>query len=276
MALDQIPIGKFSKMVRLTPKALKIYEKKGLLVPKYTDETTGYRYYSISQIEIGMQLSLFAWAGFSLEEMELLLTMAKNKDVEQMKDLFKEKLEKIKKEQERLSQVVNFLDTYLNRPDAPVNDSEFKMVEVPGIRVVSMRQKGIYGKTISEMIEKLFKFIYKEGRGAVKVSGPIIFICHDDDYKEEDADIEIAIPIQGTIKAREPIEIKTLPEYKMISTLHKGPYEEISISYQKIMAYLRSKSLEPIDSSREVYITGPSQSKPEDYLTEIQFPIQKT
>ncbi len=275
MALDQIPIGKFSKMVRLTPKALKLYEKKGLLVPKYTDQTTGYRYYSINQIEIGMQLSIFAWAGFSLEQMEQLIKMTQNKEVQQMKEIFREKLEKMKKEQDRLSQVIKFLDSFLNRSDTSISESEFKIIEVPSVRVIAMRQKGTYAKTISEMIGKLFKFIYKEGRLAVKITGPIIFISHDDEYKEEDADIEIAIPIQGTIKARDQIEIKTLDGYKMLTMLHNGPYENLYMSYQKIMIYLRSKALEPIAASREVYITGPGKSKPEDYLTEIQYPVEK-
>lgn len=42
-------IGEVSKIKNVTIKALRYYHKMGILVPKYIDETTGYRYYSIDQ-----------------------------------------------------------------------------------------------------------------------------------------------------------------------------------------------------------------------------------
>ncbi|WP_243684252.1 MerR family transcriptional regulator [Methanosarcina barkeri] len=37
MSVDQIPIGKFSFMTRLSQKALRLYDRKGLLVPEAKD-----------------------------------------------------------------------------------------------------------------------------------------------------------------------------------------------------------------------------------------------
>lgn len=42
-------IGEVSKIKEITIKALRYYHKMGILIPKYIDETTGYRYYSIDQ-----------------------------------------------------------------------------------------------------------------------------------------------------------------------------------------------------------------------------------
>ena len=41
MIVDQIPIGRFSAVTRLTQKALRYYEAKGLLVPEAKDPFTG-------------------------------------------------------------------------------------------------------------------------------------------------------------------------------------------------------------------------------------------
>ncbi len=38
-------IGDFSKMSKTTIKALRYYEKEGLLKPAFTDQDTSYRYY---------------------------------------------------------------------------------------------------------------------------------------------------------------------------------------------------------------------------------------
>lgn len=43
------PIGEVSKMKGITIKALRYYHKVGILVPRYIDESSGYRYYSIDQ-----------------------------------------------------------------------------------------------------------------------------------------------------------------------------------------------------------------------------------
>lgn len=42
-------IGDVSKIKNITIKALRYYHKMGILVPRYIDESTGYRYYSIDQ-----------------------------------------------------------------------------------------------------------------------------------------------------------------------------------------------------------------------------------
>ncbi|MCJ8012956.1 MerR family transcriptional regulator [Paenibacillus sp. KQZ6P-2] len=42
-------IGEVAEIKDLTIKALRYYHKMGILIPKYIDETTGYRYYSLDQ-----------------------------------------------------------------------------------------------------------------------------------------------------------------------------------------------------------------------------------
>ena len=43
-------IGDFSKISKVTIKALRYYEKEGLLKPVFIDQNTGYRYYETSQL----------------------------------------------------------------------------------------------------------------------------------------------------------------------------------------------------------------------------------
>lgn len=46
-----LKIGEFSKLSHLTIKALRFYEKEGILVPASVDQWTGYRSYETSQLE---------------------------------------------------------------------------------------------------------------------------------------------------------------------------------------------------------------------------------
>ncbi|HUC21955.1 MAG TPA: MerR family DNA-binding transcriptional regulator, partial [Streptosporangiaceae bacterium] len=42
-------IGAFAHRTRLSPNALRLYDRLGLLQPARTDPASGYRYYSASQ-----------------------------------------------------------------------------------------------------------------------------------------------------------------------------------------------------------------------------------
>lgn len=93
MSVDQIPIGKFSFMTRLSQKALRLYDRKGLLVPEAKDPFTGYRYYTVPQLEKGMKIKTLSFLGFSLEEISMLLDAESNGNYEQMEACFRKKLE---------------------------------------------------------------------------------------------------------------------------------------------------------------------------------------
>lgn len=58
---------------------------------------------------------------------------------------------------------------------------------------------------------------------------------------------------------------------------HQGPYENIGRSYAKVLSYLNEYGYDAYTSSREVYAKGPgmlSEDNPNNYLTEIQLPIE--
>ena len=47
----RLKIGEFSRLMQVTVKTLRHYELKELLIPNEVDEWTGYRYYSIGQMQ---------------------------------------------------------------------------------------------------------------------------------------------------------------------------------------------------------------------------------
>ena len=48
---ELLPIGAFAARARLSAKALRLYDRRGLLAPARVDEATGYRFYRAGQIE---------------------------------------------------------------------------------------------------------------------------------------------------------------------------------------------------------------------------------
>ena len=61
--------------------------------------------------------------------------------------------------------------------------------EAPALRVVSKRDQGSYGETISRLIGELCELLFRpeNQRNLVKMTGPVMAVYHDQEYKEKDA-----------------------------------------------------------------------------------------
>lgn len=67
-------IGEMAAVFNVSIRAMRLYDKLGIIVPSHVDAETGYRYYRIDQLQqLNMLLDLKA-LGFSLHEIKEILT----------------------------------------------------------------------------------------------------------------------------------------------------------------------------------------------------------
>ena len=109
----KLKIGEFSKMMQVTVKTLRHYEQRGLLMPEEVDKWTGYRYYSISQMQRLNTIRDLQRQGFTLEEIKELFD-----DGTQMPgvELLTQKIEETERQLqllvERRRQLLRWLDSH--------------------------------------------------------------------------------------------------------------------------------------------------------------------
>ena len=112
------------------------------------------------------------------------------------------------------------------------------------------------------------------GRQGVRPAGPPFILYHDPEFKEEDIDVEVAVPVSEPVEASGRIVGGTLPAGSIACTLHLGPYEGIGGAYRAVTAWIEEHGREFAGPPREVYLVGVGQAEPAAYRTEIQFPIR--
>ncbi len=66
-------IGEMADFFGISRKAMRLYEKKGIIKPVKVDEENGYRYYSAEQIQQLNALLELKALGFSLDEIKMIL-----------------------------------------------------------------------------------------------------------------------------------------------------------------------------------------------------------
>ncbi|NMA33212.1 MAG: MerR family transcriptional regulator [Clostridiaceae bacterium] len=76
---EMMKIGEIAAFFNVSVKAIRIYEKKGIIVPAWTDPATGYRYYSADQVQTLNALLELKTLGFSLNEIRKIITGGVNK-----------------------------------------------------------------------------------------------------------------------------------------------------------------------------------------------------
>lgn len=75
-----LKIGELADFSGISTKALRVYEKMGLIKPVKVDEETGYRYYSPDQVKDVEALLEWKDMGFSLKEIQILFSGKYSKD----------------------------------------------------------------------------------------------------------------------------------------------------------------------------------------------------
>lgn len=274
---SQIPIGKFSLMTQLTPKTLRFYDKRGLLIPEEKDPLTGYRYYTLSQVEEGIKIKMLTWMGFDLDNIAKILAAVADGDKDQLKNLFSRRLAETQLEIERLKKVEEvLLDKEKIYEMIYVHTTEPVIKNAPALRVISWKAIGDYN-IVAQLVEGLIREITtpQNQRNFVKIAGPVIYICHDTEFKESGAELEIAIPVSGRIMVQnDRIELHNIPGGPVASSIYTGPYNEISPAYTRLYEYVISNNYEMRGPAMEFYLNNPMETPEEELLTEIQFPIK--
>lgn len=258
-------------MSKVTIKALRYYEKQGLLKPKYIDETNNYRYYDNGQLlELARIISL-KQVGLSIEEIKKVII--NNETLDNILTQKKQELENII--DIRTSQLSKL--NYLLR-EKNMKEEIFEKV-VPTYYVY-------YKEGILKDYSEASEFILNSGAECLKLNPSIkcvepdyCFVNYlDGEYKDKNIKIRYS---QAVIKEEKPfkenknIKFMNLPETKCICIYHKGSYDSLGVSYGKIMKYIEDNKLEITDYPRECYIDGIwNKEDTNDWLTEIQVPIK--
>ena len=275
MTVDQIPIGRFSVVTRLSLKALRYYDEKGILAPKAKDPITGYRNYNGDQIAVGVKISTLTSLGFSLEEIVGILEAEEKGDQATVEKRLKERLSETRVEINRLERVAALLSNGKSEV-LKMTLTEPVVKETPALRVMSKRAKGEYGPTIGRLIGELMQCLYspENQRNYVKMVGPLMTIYHDHEYKEE-ADLEVSVPVSGRVTVADPsIEVRNIPSQRVVSLIHKGPYETMSQAYAKLNEYITRNSLSYAGPIMDLYLNDPNKVPRDEVMTEIQAPIR--
>lgn len=135
--------------------------------------------------------------------------------------------------------------------------------------VASVTKMGPYneaGKAVAEMVAWL-------GTAKVQPVGGPFGMYYDDPatVKPESCKYEICIPVAPGTKSdpKANVVVKMLPAMQVASTEHTGPYDKVSVVYQKLGTWITDNKYEAAGPAIEWYLNDPNATPAESLKTRV-------
>ncbi|PEI85215.1 MerR family transcriptional regulator [Bacillus pseudomycoides] len=259
-------IGEVAKMKDITIKALRYYHKMGILIPKYIDEVTGYRYYSIDQfiyIDIIKSCRELRTSIVELQEIfkdcdtDKLLKFLQLKRYEAEENI--NKMQEIIKTIDSLNMKVESSKDMLNNDEIAIKFFEQRYIIVAPCKEVGSLKELLYYSDLEKIIQD------KEGK--MSMERGIIY-----DFNAE-GNVEpryVFSGFQGEFNIEAEQNIKILPKGKYVTLAYSKENEEEC--RRKIVKYVKENNLK-IKSVIEVELLNDFFNT-ESYSCQIQMFIQ--
>ena len=265
-----LTIGEFSKICSVTTKTLRYYDEIGLLKPAIINQNNGYRYYDDKQLETMLLINRLKHYTFSLEQIqEILDDKAGEKLFVSLKGKFyamKNEISQLEYIHKKIAKDIQDLERGLDIMSY-LNDINIELVERPETTILYSRQNmslDEFGKYYGMLFTKAMK-------GNFAICGAPIAIYHDKEFDPTNNDTEVAFPVKEQGEGT-----RILSGGWHAKALFKGPYSELPSVYAKVKQWVDENGYKIAAAPFEAYLNDPcSGISPEEYLTEVYFPVSK-
>lgn len=269
-----LKIGEFSALTGISIHMLRNYDKIGLLKPEQTDRINSYRFYGEKQIVRANHIQVLKSLGFGLNEISKILTD------DTLDDRIRTFLEsKIKEKEESLSvterqiakmrQALHELDTQ-NLYTLSVSIKRLPARKVVGLRDV-IREFGEEGL----LWERLDRACRANGVRLADVQYGIA-MTHSVDFEKKRIDTEVFRIVERAGPDIEGLRFSEMPETEAAVVAFEGIYSRIGDINRCMYHWIAENGYRLSGEAFNIYYISPgNEPNPENYVTEICYPIKK-
>ncbi|WP_329273106.1 MerR family transcriptional regulator [Streptomyces sp. NBC_01451] len=284
---DLLTIGAFAARARLSPKALRLYDRLGLLAPAHVDEASGYRYYRTEQTERARLVALLRQLDMPLALIGELVTL-----VELDGTAAAERLAAYWADVEARIAGQRTLADYLR---GRLSGRSSEMEELYGkfvIEIVDVPERVVLTETRHTLADELPAWIGASlGRleAAARECGGVtaapFVVYHSEVSMESDGPAESCVPVADEAAARawaqahgRPWEtvVRVEPARRLAYTrITKAQvaHPQIIAAFEAVERWLAGQGTGPTGPCREVYFADWEAAGPDDAVCDIAFPV---
>ena len=276
-----LKIGEFSKLVQVSVPTLRYYDQVGLLKPVEVDGSTGYRYYSASQLPRLHRILALKSLGFELAQIAAVLD--EGVTPEQMRGMLRLRHAQISQQLAEMQNQLVDVEVRLQQIEREEQLSSYDVIlkHVEPLLVASVRtllpNHSAVGMLFGEVYEAIGSHVNKALAPNPERGGQTLVLWYDTEFKERDVDGAAAFMLRCPVPENGRMRVHELPAATMAATIHHGSYNTINQAHEAILTWIEANRYRIIGPDRELnlYHTMPIRLDNPSYVTEIQYPVEK-
>ncbi len=269
-----LKIGEFSALTGISIHMLRNYDKIGLLKPEKVENTSNYRFYGEKQIVRANHIQVLKSLGFGLNEISAILMddTLDNRLKAFLESKIKEKEESLLITERQIAQMRHALNEIEAQNGCTLSVS---VKRLPARKVVSVRD---FIREFNEeglLWERLNRACRTNGVKLADIQYSMA-ITHGVDFEKKLIDTEVFRVVEGAGPEIEGLRFSQMPETEAAVVAFQGKYSRIGDINSYIYHWIIENGYRISGKVFNIYYISPgNETNPENYITEICYPIKK-
>ena len=266
-----LSIGVFARRSWLSMKALRLYDRIGLLTPAHVDEETGYRRYRESQLATARLVAMLRRLDLPLTDVADVVTASGPRAAELLASYWELVERRVASQRE--------LATHL-RIRLLGDEGSWEMFRVQEREVseqlVLTEQRHVNAGELPGFIGAACQRLIRTADGHGGVAGPMFVVYHGEVNEDSDGPVEVCLPIVAKEGETGDAATRREPAHReAYARLVKAQvaYPQILSAFDAVAAWVGSHGLTIAAAPREVYFADWDAAGHGDEVCDVAFPV---
>jgi DNA-binding transcriptional MerR regulator len=265
-----LTIGVFARRSRLSLKALRLYDRLGVLTPAHVDPESGYRRYRESQLASARLVAMLRRLDMPLARVAPVVSAPDPRRAELIAAYWDEVEQRVAVQR----QLATHLRLRLLGKEGGYEMFEIQERDVPE-QVVLTEQRHLVADELPTWIPAAIGRLIGAADSLGGMTGPVLVIYHGEVNEESDGPVEVCVPIDPT-KATDDAPLRREPAhreaYTRVTKAQVG-FPQILSAYDAVAHWIDGRKLNSAGAPREVYFADWDAAGPHDAVADVAFPI---
>ncbi|MFE3409717.1 MerR family transcriptional regulator [Streptomyces mirabilis] len=282
MRQELLTIGAFAARARLSPKALRLYDRLGLLAPAHVDEVSGYRYYRADQVERARLVALLRQLDMPLARIAEVVEVGAAQGAVLLATYWADAEARFASQRT----LAEYLRGRLSgRSTEMYGKFAIKTVDVPE-RVVLTEKRHTLADELPVWIPASLVRLEDGARECGGTTGSPFVVYYAEVSMESDGPAESCVPVADEEAARawaekrgraSGIGVRVEPARRLAYariTKAQVAHPQIIAAFEAVEAWIGERGLSYDGPCREVYFADWDAAGPEDAVCDVAFPVR--
>ncbi len=268
---DHLTIGAFASRSQLSPKALRLYDRQGLLVPAAVDARSGYRFYTEAQLVTARLISRLRQLDMPLAVVRAIVEQPPDRQA----DLLAEWWDDLEARFNARRELMTWLLISLSGRAIPADRFDVAEREVPAMTVLC-EQRHVNAIELPTWLASRSVYLVEAARQHGGLMGRVFVVYHGEVSEDSNGPVEICVPVDPDQAVGLLLPTRVEPAHREAYTpLRKlqVAYPQILTAYDAVEQWVVTHGRRVSGPPREVYAHEFSKAGPDDQALDVAFPV---